>query len=132
VVWDSWAEVHPETADALGISEGDELEISSAHGSLRVKAVVFPGIHPEAIAVPLGQGHSVGRYAKGIGVNPFAILDPRFEPASGELALYATRVKVRSTGQREVVVKLAPTDSQHKRRLVRTLPAKLAKNNPET
>jgi len=132
VVWDSWAEIHPETADALGVSEGDELDISSAHGSLRVKVVVFPGIHPEAIAVPLGQGHSVGRYAKGIGVNPFTILAPSFEPASGELALYATRVKVRSTGQHETVVKLAPTDSQHKRRLVRTVPANLEKNNPET
>jgi len=132
VVWDSWAEIHPETADALGVKEGDELEISSVHGSLLVKAVIFPGIHPEAIAVPLGQGHSVGRYAKGIGVNPLSILAPSFEPASGELALYATRVKVCSTGQREVVVKLAPTDSQHKRRLVRTLPADSVKNNPET
>ncbi|MGO9331800.1 MAG: molybdopterin-dependent oxidoreductase, partial [Steroidobacteraceae bacterium] len=38
IVWDSWAELHPSTAKALQISEGDALIIESAHGFIRVKA----------------------------------------------------------------------------------------------
>ncbi|MGA2711190.1 MAG: molybdopterin-dependent oxidoreductase, partial [Steroidobacteraceae bacterium] len=46
IVWDSWAELHPSTAKALQISEGDALIIESAHGFIRVKAYLMPGIHP--------------------------------------------------------------------------------------
>ena len=38
VVWDSWAELHPSTAKALQVREGDVLIIKSAHGSIRAKA----------------------------------------------------------------------------------------------
>ncbi len=35
------------------------------------------GVHPEAIAVPIGQGHtSYGRYARGRGANPWPALPP--------------------------------------------------------
>lgn len=106
VVWDSWAEIHPKTAARLGVKEGDYLEIASDKGALKVKAYVFPGIHPDAIAVPVGQGHEeLGRYAKGVGVNPFKILSPVFDKDTGELAMYATRVKVSKTGQHEKMVK---------------------------
>lgn len=124
IVWDSWAELHPETAARLGIAQGDLIEVASAHGRLEVKAMLFPGIHPEAVAIPLGQGHDVGRYAKGVGVNPLSILSPVFDEDSGELALCATRVKLRRIGQTATLVRMAPTDYQHERRIVRTVSAK--------
>ncbi len=106
IVWDSWAEFHPKAAERLGIKEGDIVEIASASGSLKVQAYLFPGLHPDVVGVPLGQGHQgMGRYAEGRGVNPFKILDPVFDRATGELALYATRVKVTPTGERVRVVK---------------------------
>jgi molybdopterin-containing oxidoreductase family iron-sulfur binding subunit len=106
IVWDSWAEIHPKTAERLGIKEGDILEIASASGSLKVQAYIFPGLHPDVIGVPLGQGHQgMGRYADGRGVNPFRMLDPVFDRATGELAMYATRVKVARTGEKVRVVK---------------------------
>ncbi len=123
VVWDSWAEIHPETAARLEIKEGDVLEISSNEGSLKVKAVLFSGIHLEAVAVPLGQGHEVGHYAKGVGVNPFKILSQKTDRQTGEFVLHATSVRIRKTEITDSVVKLAPTDSQQNRRLVRTIPA---------
>lgn len=123
VVWDSWLEIHPETAARHGIEEGDVVAVSSPHGELLVKAVLFPGIHPDAVAIPMGQGHRVGRYASGVGVNPLAILSPKRERETGELAWCATRVQLRHVGRKEPVVKLAPTDSQHGRRMVRTVPA---------
>ncbi len=106
IVWDSWVEMHPKTAAKLGIVEGDIVEVASRSGTLKTQAYIFPGIHPDAISVPLGYGHeAMGRYAKDIGVNAFKILDPVFDQATGELAMHETRVKVSKTGQRVTVVK---------------------------
>ncbi len=135
VVWDSWAELHPSTAKALQVREGDVLIIKSAHGSIRAKAYLMPGIHPDAVAVPIGQGHeSYGRYATHVGVNPLKILDPIFDQETGELAIYATRVAITKTDQNEPVVKdEGPTALQQGRKLVATLAADqvdLAKETP--
>jgi molybdopterin-containing oxidoreductase family iron-sulfur binding subunit len=125
VVWDSWAELHPSTAKAMDVREGDVLVIESAHGSIRVKAYLMPGIHPGSVAVPIGQGHeSYGRYATHVGVNPLKILDPIFDQETGELAMYATRVAITKTGRNEPVVKdEGPTTFQQGRKLVATLAA---------
>jgi anaerobic selenocysteine-containing dehydrogenase len=106
IVWDSWMEIHPKKAAELGIVEGDIVEVTSKSGSLKVQAYIFPGIHPDAISIPLGRGHeAMGRYAKGYGVNPFQILDMVYDKETGELALHETRVKIRKTGDRVIVVK---------------------------
>jgi len=125
IVWDSWAELHPSTAKALEVQEGDVLDIRSAHGSIRVKAYLMPGIHPGSVAVPIGQGHeSYGRFATHVGVNILKILDPIFDQETGELATYATRVAISKTGRNEPVVKdEGPTTLQQGRKLVATLAA---------
>ena len=106
IVWDSWVEIHPKKAAELGIAEGDIVEVTSKNGSIKTQAYLFPGIHPDAISIPLGRGHeALGRYAKGYGVNPFQILDAVFDKETGELALHETRVKVSKTGSRVIVVK---------------------------
>jgi molybdopterin-containing oxidoreductase family iron-sulfur binding subunit len=106
IVWDSWVEIHPKKAAELGIVEGDIVEVTSRTGSIKAQAYLFPGIHPDAISIPIGQGHeALGRYAKGYGVNPFQILDAIFDKETGELAMHETRVRVSKTGQRVVVVK---------------------------
>ncbi|MBC8017997.1 MAG: molybdopterin-dependent oxidoreductase [Verrucomicrobia bacterium] len=75
VVWDSWIEINPATAAGLGISQGDLVEVASPQGTLRLPAVIYPGIRPDMVAIPLGQGHKgAGRYAKDRGVNPLALL----------------------------------------------------------
>jgi anaerobic selenocysteine-containing dehydrogenase len=95
VVWDSWVEINPETADELGIKFGDLVEVMSPQGSLRVPAVIYPGIRPDMVAMPLGQGHKeMGRYAKGRGVNPLQLL-VLFKEGTKPLAAWnGTRVKV--------------------------------------
>jgi molybdopterin-containing oxidoreductase family iron-sulfur binding subunit len=135
VVWDSWAELHPSTAKALQIREGDVLVIKSAHGFIRAKAYLMPGIHPGSVAVPIGQGHvAYGRYATNVGANPLKILDPIFDKETGELSLYATRVAITKTDQNERLSKdEGPTDLQQGRKLVATLAADqvdLAKETP--
>lgn len=77
IVWDSWAEIHPDTAQALGISDDDVVKISSPLGAVALPAKVDLGVQPQCVAVPLGQGHTaLGRYASGRGGNPWPLLPP--------------------------------------------------------
>ncbi len=76
------------------------MEVASQHGTLRTPAIVSPGIAPDVLAMPVGQGHeSFGRYASGRGANPFSILAPATEPETGSLAWAATRVKITRIGK---------------------------------
>jgi anaerobic selenocysteine-containing dehydrogenase len=95
VVWDSWVEINPKTAAELGIKFGDLVEVTSPQGSLRVPAVIYPGIRPDMVAIPLGQGHrDLGRYAKGRGANPLQLLAMTMEGTKPQPAWNATRVRV--------------------------------------
>jgi len=133
VVWDSWAELHPATAEKLGVKTGDVLRVSSKHGKVEVKVVVLPSVREDAIAIPLGQGHSeYGRYAKGLGVNPYHILEPVYDRKTGELATYATHVAVSKVADSGPLVTLAHgdlvlesnTSTQAGREIVKTVSAK--------
>jgi anaerobic selenocysteine-containing dehydrogenase len=96
VVWDSWVEINPKTAAELGIGFGDLVELTSSKGSLRVPAVIYPGIRPDMVAIPLGQGHrEMGRYAKGRGANPLQLLVLTTEGTKPQPAWNATRVRIK-------------------------------------
>ena len=95
VVWDSWVEINPETAAGLGIGFGDLVEVASPQGSLRLPAVIYPGIRPDMVAIPLGQGQrGGGRYAQGRGANPLVLLATGAEGTESRPAWNATRVRV--------------------------------------
>jgi len=95
-VWGSWVEINPATARERGIREGDLVEVLSSVGSISLPAVIYPGIHPDVLAVPLGQGHlDYGRYAANRGVNPLAILTAEQNEAEGLPAWDSTRVQLR-------------------------------------
>jgi anaerobic selenocysteine-containing dehydrogenase len=105
-MWSTWVEINPQTASKLGIGDGDMVEIASAHGSIHAPALVSPGIAPDVLAMPAGQGHETfTRYASGRGSNPVKVLAPVVEPATGALAWAATRVKVTrvSEGKGELI-----------------------------
>jgi molybdopterin-containing oxidoreductase family iron-sulfur binding subunit len=77
IVWDSWAEVHPDTARRLELAESDIVQLSTPLGAIEAPVHITAGVHPGAIAVPLGQGHtSYGRYARDRGANPWKVLPP--------------------------------------------------------
>jgi anaerobic selenocysteine-containing dehydrogenase len=99
VMWSSWIEINPNTAANLGVGEGDVVEIASTQGSIRSSVVITPGIAPDVVAMPAGQGHRFfTRYASGRGANPMEIVAPLTEPATGALAWAATRVRVSRVG----------------------------------
>jgi anaerobic selenocysteine-containing dehydrogenase len=118
VVWDSWIEINPRTAEELGIGFGDLVEVTSPRGALRVPAVIFPGIRPDMVAMPLGQGHlDGGRYAKGRGANPLhiiALVDNKV-PHS---AWNATRVRIKRISDKGVLVTTGNPQGSYRSELI--------------
>lgn len=101
-MWSSWVEINPKTAERFGIRQGDIVEIASRHGSVQAPAFVSPGLAPDIIAMPVGQGHQTfTRFASGRGENPIGILAPLAEPETGALAWAATRVRIARAGDRD-------------------------------
>jgi anaerobic selenocysteine-containing dehydrogenase len=98
-MWCSWIEINERKAQELGIHQGDIIEVTSTQGSLRAPAFLSPGIAPDAIAMPVGQGHTnFTRYASNRGANPIAILAPATVSGTDQLAWAATRVKITRVG----------------------------------
>jgi len=98
-MWCSWVEINPKMAEQLRIGLGDLVEVTSPHGSVRAPAIPSPGIAPDVIAMPMGQGHEkFSRFASGRGANPLSIVAALTEPETGALAWAGTRVKVARVG----------------------------------
>ncbi len=109
--WQTWVEINPQTAQHLGVHNNDVVKVISPHGEIELPVVVFPGIRPDVVAVPIGRGHSdYGRYAAGRGQNPVQLLGVVTDPDSGALAWGATRVRVQQT---ESTYHLARVESLH-------------------
>ncbi|MFQ5480035.1 MAG: molybdopterin-dependent oxidoreductase [Thermodesulfobacteriota bacterium] len=114
VVWGSWVEINPVTAKKLGLKEGDKVKITSPYGELKAFVFPYPGIRPDTVALPIGQGHKFyGRYAEGRGVNPITIIPAVANKESGAMALNCTRVKVERTIGLGRLVKIEPTAKEH-------------------
>lgn len=93
--WESWVEIHPETAHTLGVANRSWVRVVSPHGSVRVRAQVSRRIVPGVAAIPVGLGkRGGGRWAQGIGVNPLRLLSPTREPLSGLPDPGATWVRI--------------------------------------
>jgi anaerobic selenocysteine-containing dehydrogenase len=129
VVYGSWVEMNPLTAEKLGLSEGDLVKVESPHGEITAPVFVYPGIMPDVIAMPIGQGHAqFGRYAKNRGVNPISILAPLMDPDSGSLAWGGTRVKIEATGRQADLLKIGGESRQLGREIIQTTGNRVAEN----
>jgi formylmethanofuran dehydrogenase subunit D len=106
VMWNTWVEINPATADDLGIEDDDVVKITSDAGELEVPVYRYPAIRPDTIAIPFGQGHTAyGRYAENRGVNPADLLGQNFNDA-GDLAFAGMKVKIQKTGKKQPLSRL--------------------------
>ncbi|MGH9886054.1 MAG: 4Fe-4S dicluster domain-containing protein, partial [bacterium] len=145
ICWSSWVELHPETAQRLGIDRGDILEVKTANGTVRAPAYPYLGIHKDAIAIPLGQGHKAGanvgefhplkhtptvanvqwgfgRYARNSGVNAFDLI-PVGTDAAGGLSWTATKASISKTGDHITLPSTEGSARQHGREIARAVDA---------
>jgi molybdopterin-containing oxidoreductase family iron-sulfur binding subunit len=113
VMWGSWVELNPETAHKLEVHEGDILSITSPQGTIELPAFVYPGLRPDVIAIPVGQGHTqFGRYARHRGGNPLRISQSARDPATGAVLQGGVRVSVAKTGRNEKLIRFGASDAR--------------------
>lgn len=99
VMWNTWVEINPKTAEELGLKDDDVVLITSVAGAIEAVVYKYPAIRPDTIAIPFGQGHTaLGRFAENRGVNPAQLLGVRLNEA-GDLAFGAMKVNIKKTGR---------------------------------
>ncbi|MFQ5889469.1 MAG: molybdopterin dinucleotide binding domain-containing protein [Gemmatimonadota bacterium] len=122
LTWGTWVEIHPETAEPLGISNGDVIEVRSSEGSLQLPAYLYRGIRPDAVAIPLGQGHTAyGRTARGRGADPLDLLGATADPVSGAFAFGGASVRIRATGVRTTPASVQGSDVDRDREIAEVM-----------
>jgi len=94
IAWRGWVELHPTTASALGVENGDVVALEGTAGQIELPAHVTIGLRPGVMAVPVG-------YA-------IPLLDGR-APALG----FMTRVRARRTGAKVSPPHVPGGQSQH-------------------
>jgi len=134
VVWDSWIELHPDTAVKLGIRHGDLVEITSAYGKAQAAAWVFYGIDKNTVAMPAGMGRKVpfpnyksshGKSKllpvleselkieqKTVGINVMTLLPWRTDNLSGDFVFAGESVRIKPTGKKAYLVTM---DGQYRK-----------------
>ena len=114
VQWGTWVEINPKTAASLGVSDNDVVQVESPYGTLEAPVVIYPGIRPDMVAIPVGQGHKdFGRYAQAVsGSNPLVLVAPVTDPNTGALAWGATRVRLKPTGRKQFLARLESLDGE--------------------
>jgi anaerobic selenocysteine-containing dehydrogenase/Fe-S-cluster-containing dehydrogenase component len=95
ITWHSWVEVSPGTASRLDLRDGEIVELTSPYGTVEGPVYVYPGIRDDAVAIPLGFGHTgYGAFAQGRGVNALDLLGA---PRGDFVPYLSTRVKLAKT-----------------------------------
>ena len=143
ICWSSWVELHPETAERLGVERGDFLEVKTANGSVVAPAFPYLGIHKNAIAIPLGQGHRAavqmakfepktfnpavpqwgyGRYSRDLGIQALDLL-PLATDAAGGIALTVTKASISKTGDHRILPSNEGSARQHGREIAQAVNA---------
>ncbi|HEY4321680.1 MAG TPA: molybdopterin-dependent oxidoreductase [Gemmatimonadales bacterium] len=121
ITWQSWVEIHPDTAQKLDVREGEIVELTSPHGKARAQVYVYAGVRPDTFAMPIGLGHTeYGRYAQGRGVNPLDLVGAA--DGQGFLPYVGTKVSVARTGDYHQVARVDGTPRQLGRGIIQTMP----------
>jgi anaerobic selenocysteine-containing dehydrogenase/Fe-S-cluster-containing dehydrogenase component len=126
IVWDTWGEIHPDTAKEQGIADGDVIQLTNDNGQLNVAAFLTANVHPGIVAVPLGDGHrDYGRYAQAVDRgNVFTMFDAKqgaYEQGDAKaVALCSALVDVKRGRGRSDVVMTGGSDNQGFREIART------------
>lgn len=101
VRWESWIEINPATAKALGVEDGQVVTVESPSGQAQAPVRLQPGLWPNAVFMPAGMGHHTltqwGRRSPRqsvVGANPAQLAVSASEPLSGQAVTGPVRVKI--------------------------------------
>ena len=138
LVWGSFAEMHPETGEKLGLELGDVVKLTTAAGSVEVPVFFHETIRKDVVALEAGQGHvpvdpaapdiyfapSVDPLQRRtqIGVNAFELLSGAVDAKSGGLAWLSAKVSVEATGEHRLMPRTQASFDQEGRGLAQSVP----------
>ena len=90
----------------MGIKDRSVVQLQTSQGSIKATAFYHFGIHRDAVAIPIGQGHeNSGDVADGFGVNVMNLLPTEMDE-SGSLALVSTRAQLNAVEDLSYTVNL--------------------------
>ncbi len=125
ITWHSWVEIGPGAARRLDVRDGEIVRLTSPFGSIEAPVYVYPGIRDDAVAVPLGLGHtSYGAFATGRGVNALDLLGA---PRGDFVPYLSTRVSVTKTRQYRKLASVAGVPRQLGRGIAEAMPLAAAR-----
>jgi len=114
ICWQTVAEMHPATAERMGLENGDHVTVRTAAGSLTLPVLRYLGTQRDTVAIATGRGHAhSGRYAKA-GLNPLEIL-PAYEDRAGGIAYSSARAQVTKAAGHSHIVTTEGSARQHGR-----------------
>lgn len=100
IAWQTWVQISSETASKLGVDNGDVVSVTSPHGEIMAPVYVYPGLRPDTVAIPFGQGHTdYGRFARAFGANPLRLVGVLAEASGSSVQWSNVRVKLARTGK---------------------------------
>ncbi len=101
ICWQTWVEMHPDTAAKLGMDFGDIARVTSPFGEVELPVYTHPGIRPDTVSIPTGQGHTdYGQFAQNRGANPMVLVGSQPASQGGGMMWANLRVKVEKTGKK--------------------------------
>jgi anaerobic selenocysteine-containing dehydrogenase len=113
VVWNTWVEVNPVTADKLGMADDDVVRITSPYGQLEAVVYRYPAIRPDTVGIAFGQGHTAyGQFAKDRGANLASLLGTETNK-SGDLAIGSVKVEIEKTGRQQRLARFEGNPGQY-------------------
>jgi anaerobic selenocysteine-containing dehydrogenase/Fe-S-cluster-containing dehydrogenase component len=111
VTWHSWVEIHPDVAARMNVQDGEVLTVTSPYGTLEAPALLYAGLHPDLVAIPLGLGHGTLNDPRGsTGVNALDLLGG--QASDGFLPYTGTRVTLATTGRYHQLARTEGTPRQ--------------------
>jgi len=101
VTWDTWVALNPVTVAKLGLRKFDLVKVEGPAGSFEASVYPLPGLHPDAVVVPRGNGHTKqnGTIQGGNGINPLIAFGRAQDALTGAPVTYGQAVKITVTGK---------------------------------
>jgi menaquinone reductase, molybdopterin-binding-like subunit len=93
--YDLYVEVHPQTARAQGMSEGDRVKLRTPQGEVPVSLHLTPAARPGVVYMVQGLGHKAyDEYIQNKGANANSVIEVQVDPMTGLGTAWSTRAQL--------------------------------------
>ena len=86
ITWDSWLAMNPQTMKKMSLRQNQVVRVKGGSEIFEVAVYPLPGLHPDSVVVPRGNGHQNERsqISNNTGVNPLRAFYRAEDPLSGQ------------------------------------------------